>query len=289
MKGAVVTGRGLLSGAGVMGKIFYQVIVIACFLGIFPGAGVAAGPPADVPGDDAEASFDQQVVILKKIKVEFSRTRKIQHFRQAEDIYQLAQSFVHQQRWGDALALFNSIQEEVPGYKDTDRYIKVIEYQMVRAKKRQQELSQQRLLLKCKIIKEVRAFRVLSDVTRQYARLYQQGRPAQEDPQMAGLGKNMERVYRGLVQEKKDKQSRIKELYLEFYVFRNLSRVMNKAEGFDREVFGLVGRQGLDAANQKIREFQKDMLNDLTDLKGILERKKANFIRTEGTIRGRDL
>ncbi len=280
-----------------MKKLFLSVIGIAALLLFFPGDGLAAdhvkaepvkADPAKVapvkaaPDDDLENALKAQVDALRKIKGEYQHTRNVQHFRDTEDDYLWGASLYRLGRWREALAMFYNVQDQVAEYKLTERYIKLIEQQIAQEKEKQKEVDQRQLLLKCKIIKEVRSFRVLNDVVKRYAGLYQQGLQTRDDPQLTGFDKNIESSYKGLLEEKQNKEMSIKNMYLEWYVFQNLGRFMKKADKFDQEVFTQVRLRGYEAASKKINEFQNAMLADLKSFKESLERRKENFIRSKG-------
>ena len=264
-----------------MRKLVVLTISMAFFLKLFLRDSFASEPAVAVQSQDEARDFNEQIVVLRKIKMEYSRARKVEYFKETEDNYQWALFLYRQQRWQEALAEFYNVEDHIAEYKSTNQYIKFIQHQIAQGKKRQKEINVRALLLKQKIIKEVKGIRVLTVLIKRYAGLYEQGLLSRDGSQMESIDKNIESVYKGLQEKKKSKQLLVRKLDLELYVSRNLGRVMNKANKFDQEVFSLSLGKDYVAASRKVNEFQKVMLEDLKAFKETLKYKQAGFINSE--------
>jgi hypothetical protein len=277
----VVTSYGKICKGGIMRKLVVPVTGMAFFLMFFSGDGFSSEPAMPVQSQDMAKDFNKQIVVLRKIKLEYSRARKKEHFRETENNYQWALLLYSRQRWQGALALFDHVADQVADYKSTNQYVRLIKHQITQEKKRQKEISENTFFLKERIIAEVKGIGVLTDLIKRYARLYDQGLLSRDGSQMVSVEKNIDNVYKSLREEKQRRLLLVKKLDLELYVSWNLSRVMSRADKFDQELVSLILAKDYVNASGKINEFQGDMIQKLKVFKETFKNRQVGFINPE--------
>lgn len=207
-------------------------------------APVAENSTKEIYGQDMEKLLKAQEDILRKIKREHVHQERKAHIQDTDYAYHEGQVLYRLQRPGQAREIFSNVENLTPGYKSTDAYLRKIDAQ-----------SAEGLQLKLPSIDQAQNPQREINLAQEASILYHQA---------ANLGNNSNTVK---VKKKLTKLMNLQEKSKQAYIQRQLDKMAQVADNYEKEIFKLTQAKDYSGARRKYLESQQFMIDELMRIK----------------------